>query len=112
VNAYYSCFLYSQVTGDLGRMAFTQLALTMEIQAVKYYWHMPNGSTIYDPIFTANTMAGNIGALSITASTWFGDNPVIRFYLYLLHYNLFSEPLFGINMNSFRNMFMELTLFR
>jgi hypothetical protein len=76
VNAYYACYLYSSATEDLGRMAFMQLALTMEVQAVKYYWHMPNGSTIYDPIFRANTMAGNIGALGSTASTWFGDNPV------------------------------------
>jgi hypothetical protein len=49
----------------------------MEIQAVKFYWHMPNESEIYDAIFAANTMVGNVGALSVTASTWFGDNPVV-----------------------------------
>jgi hypothetical protein len=56
-------------------MSVAQLALTMEIQAIQFYWHMPNGSTIYDPIFSANTMVGNVGALGVTASTWFGDNP-------------------------------------
>jgi Glycosyl hydrolase family 81 C-terminal domain len=47
----------------------------MEIQSVKKYWHMMTNSTIYDSLFASNTMVGNVGALGVTASTWFGDNP-------------------------------------
>ena len=74
-NAYYACYLYASVTGDMSRMRFMQLLYSMEIQSVKNYWHIGNSSSIYDPIFSANTMVGNVGALSATVSTWFGDNP-------------------------------------
>ena len=74
VNSYYACYLYAMATGDTKRMQFMQLLYNMEIQATKVYWHMSD-DTIYDPIFAANTMVGNVGALSVTASTWFGNNP-------------------------------------
>ena len=74
INAYYSCYLYATAVGDISRMRYMQLLYNMEIQSVKVYWHMPDDS-IYDPIFAANTMVGNVGALSVSASTWFGDNP-------------------------------------
>ena len=44
----------------------------MEVQATQFYWHMPNDD-IYDSVFAASRMAGNIGALDVTASTWFGS---------------------------------------
>lgn len=64
--------------------------LTMEVHATKTYWHMSpipskdsNKPQIYDSIFAANLMVGNIGALDVTASTWFGSK---------------LEFLYGINM--------------
>jgi len=64
--------------------------LTMEIQSVQTYWHMPNDN-IYDNVFASNRMVGNIGALDVTASTWFGSELEfvhgINMYVYLMaHY--------------------------
>lgn len=44
----------------------------MEVQATQVYWHITSDG-IYDSIFAANRMVGNIGALDVTASTWFGS---------------------------------------
>jgi hypothetical protein len=46
--------------------------MTMEIQSAQFYWHMANDD-IYDSIFSSNRMVGNVGALDVTASTWFGN---------------------------------------
>ncbi len=51
---------------------FSQLLTAMEIQSTQKYWHM-NDNEIYDSIFAENRMVGNIGALDVTASTWFGN---------------------------------------
>jgi endoglucanase Acf2 len=51
---------------------FAQMLMTMEIQAVQLYWHMSTDD-IYDNIFSVNRMVGNVGALDVTASTWFGN---------------------------------------
>ncbi len=56
--------------------------LTMEVQAAQVYWHMggggggggSSGSEVYDPLFASSRMVGNIGALDVTTSTWFGDD--------------------------------------
>jgi endoglucanase Acf2 len=91
-NAYYACYLYFTVANDQSKAQFSQLLMTMEIQALQLYWHMSN-DTIYDNIFSCQRMAGmfallklsiffiilmsqgNIGALDATISTWFGDDP-------------------------------------
>ena len=44
----------------------------MEVQSAQVYWHM-NGDNIYDNVFSGSRMVGNIGALDVTASTWFGS---------------------------------------
>jgi endo-1,3(4)-beta-glucanase len=72
VNAYYAAYLYALATANLDLTRFAHLLLTMEIQAAQVYWHMTDDS-IYDAIFAANRMVGNIGALDVTASTWFGN---------------------------------------
>ena len=74
VNAYYGCYLYGVATNNPSLAAFARTLLTMEIQAIQYYWHMAD-SHIYDPQFAANVMAGVVGALSAQASTWFGSAP-------------------------------------
>ena len=71
-NAYYGVYLYALATANLDLSKFALLSLRMEIQAAQFYWHMPNDE-IYDGVFSVNRMAGNIGALDATASTWFGS---------------------------------------
>lgn len=45
--------------------------MTMEIQASQTYWHM-NNDNIYDSVFSSSRMVGNMGALDVTTTTWFG----------------------------------------
>ena len=51
---------------------FAHLMLTMEVQSAQVYWHM-TGDNIYDNVFSGSRMVGNIGALDVTTSTWFGS---------------------------------------
>lgn len=75
INAYYGGYLYGLATGNAELTRLSHTMLTMEIQSTKVYWHMTDASVpdIYDPIFAANRMLGNIGAIDITSSTWFGS---------------------------------------
>jgi endoglucanase Acf2 len=72
VNAYYAVYLYALATANVDLTHFSHLLLSMEVQSAQLYWHMPNDD-IYDSVFSASRMAGNIGALDVTASTWFGN---------------------------------------
>ena len=74
MNAYYAVYLYSLANSDSDLQHFAQSMLTMEIDAAKTYWHI-NNADIYDTVFAISGMVGNIGALDVTASTWFGNNP-------------------------------------
>jgi endo-1,3(4)-beta-glucanase len=73
VNAYYGVYLYAKVTNKGDLMNFAHLMLAMEVQATKVYWHMKSDSNIYDSLFAAGKMVGNIGALDVTTTTWFGS---------------------------------------
>jgi endoglucanase Acf2 len=72
VNAYYSAYLFGLATANPDLTHFAHVLLTAEVQATQLYWHMPN-TDIYDTVFAANRMVGNVGALDVTASTWFGN---------------------------------------
>jgi endo-1,3(4)-beta-glucanase len=73
VNAYYAVYLYALATQQADMQRFASAMLAMEIASVQAYWHMRDAS-IYDAVFAQSAMVGNIGALDVTASTWFGDN--------------------------------------
>lgn len=72
VNAYYACYLYALATANKDLQWFSHTLLATEVQAAQLYWHMPNDD-IYDAIFSASRMVGNIGAFDATVSTWFGS---------------------------------------
>jgi endo-1,3(4)-beta-glucanase len=72
VNAYYAVYLYAKATGKTELMSFAHLTLAMELHSTKTYWHMKSDSDVYDSVFAAGKMVGNIGALDVTALTWFG----------------------------------------
>lgn len=59
-------------TGNPELYRFAHLLLTMEVQSAQVYWHM-TGDSIYDNVFAGSRMVGNIGALDVTTSTWFGS---------------------------------------
>ena len=85
VNAYYGAFLYAKATGNSDFTKLAHTLLSMEVLTAKTYWHMSPillnnpqtqqepRSQIYDNVFAANLMVGNIGALDVTSSTWFGS---------------------------------------
>eukprot|EP00595_Chromulina_sp_UTEXLB2642_P000252 CAMPEP_0196762572 /NCGR_PEP_ID=MMETSP1095-20130614/2279_1 /TAXON_ID=96789 ORGANISM="Chromulina nebulosa, Strain UTEXLB2642" /NCGR_SAMPLE_ID=MMETSP1095 /ASSEMBLY_ACC=CAM_ASM_000446 /LENGTH=448 /DNA_ID=CAMNT_0042113835 /DNA_START=1227 /DNA_END=2573 /DNA_ORIENTATION=+ len=75
VNAYYGAYLYGLATGNADLTRIAHLMFTMEVQSTKVYWHMTDNDVpdLYDSIFAANRMLGNIGAIDITSSTWFGS---------------------------------------
>lgn len=75
-NAYYGVYLYGLVTGNTDLSRFAHTLLEMEVHSTKTYWHMSTDDSkpvIYDAMFAANLMVGNIGGLDVTASTWFGS---------------------------------------
>ena len=73
MNAYYAVYLYALATANVDLTKFAHLLLTMEIQSAQVYWHITDDS-IYDGIFAANKMVGNMGGLDVTAATWFGND--------------------------------------
>ena len=64
--------MYALATANVDLSKFSHLLLAMEVQAAQVYWHMSKDD-IYDGVFATNRMVGNIGALDVTASTWFGS---------------------------------------
>ena len=88
VNAYYSVCLYAKANANSELLNFARLLLATEIQAAKTYWHMKKDNKIYDAVFAAGKMAGNIGALDVTTTTWFGSELEfvhgINMYVYML----------------------------
>lgn len=71
-NAYYSVYLYAMAVGNSELQKFSCLLLSMEIHSIQYYWHM-SSDEIYDNLFAINRMIGNVGAIDVTSSTWFGN---------------------------------------
>lgn len=90
VNAYYSVSLYAKANSNAELLNFARLLLAMEIQAAKTYWHMKEDNHIYDAVFAAGKMAGNIGALDVTTTTWFGSELefVHGINMYASHYGM------------------------
>jgi endoglucanase Acf2 len=78
VNAYYAVYLYALAMQDIELQRFANTLLTMEVVSAQFYWHMSSTAStaynVYDGVFAASGMVGNVGALDVTASTWFGDN--------------------------------------
>jgi endoglucanase Acf2 len=95
VNAYYAVYLYALATQQADMQRFASALLTMEIASAQAYWHMHDAS-IYDAVFAQSAMVGNIGALDVTASTWFGDNAefVHGINLYVESFAMMSSHLY------------------
>jgi endo-1,3(4)-beta-glucanase len=93
-NCYYGAYLWSMVrhadsSADSDLTDFARLLLSTEIRSAKTYWHMtpPNtmnisNTSLYTPEFRENYMVGNLGMLDVTASTWFGEDPI---YVHLIN---------------------------
>jgi endo-1,3(4)-beta-glucanase len=71
-NAYYACYLYGLATANVPLQQHSHTLLSLEILSAQTYWHISDHS-MYDPLFATGRMAGNVGGLDVTASTWFGS---------------------------------------
>jgi endo-1,3(4)-beta-glucanase len=73
LNAYYGLFLLGESTNNTDLYHWGRLLYSLELRSSKKYWHMDTDN-IYDAMFAANKMAGVVGSLDTTCSTWFGNN--------------------------------------
>ena len=65
INAYYAVHLLGVALQHDALADFGRLLASMEIQAAKLYWQMPN-SSIYDPVYAQNRMTGKKYLLQLT----------------------------------------------
>lgn len=76
INAYYAVSLLGDATEDNELRDWGRLLAHMELKAAHLYWQMGSDNPVYSGAekFAANRMAGVVGALDVSARTWFGDN--------------------------------------
>lgn len=74
INAYYGAYLLALAFGDVELADWNRILLAMEIQAAKFYYHMPKSTMVYPENFARHKMVGVIGALSTGLNTWFGPS--------------------------------------
>ncbi|KAJ0390756.1 hypothetical protein P43SY_011828 [Pythium insidiosum] len=79
VNAYYALSLFASLDGDAKNayVHFARVLLALEMRATKKYWHMPEGTPVYEPAFAANAMVGVVGDMTVVYNTWFSNSSVM-----------------------------------
>ncbi|KAI9909148.1 hypothetical protein PsorP6_014633 [Peronosclerospora sorghi] len=75
INAYYGVYLVGKTFKIPEVEHMGHLLLALEIRGAQTYWQMPSTSTIYEPIFAANKMTGQVAATKVSYTTWFGPQP-------------------------------------
>jgi len=77
-HSYYGAALWGEVTGDPELRDFARLALALEVRAGRYYWRVDGTEGVYaklKPFAAHHAIAGVVGALDVSALTWFGAAP-------------------------------------
>ncbi|TDH74096.1 hypothetical protein CCR75_002590 [Bremia lactucae] len=72
INAYYGVYLVGKAFNVPQVEHMGHLLLALEIRGAQTYWQMPSTSRIYEPIYTANKMTGQVAATKVSYTTWFG----------------------------------------
>ncbi|CAH0481213.1 unnamed protein product [Peronospora belbahrii] len=72
INAYYGVYLVGKSFQAPEVEHIGHLLLAMEIRGAQTYWQMPSTSNIYEPIYAANKMTGQVAATKVSYTTWFG----------------------------------------
>ncbi|CEG47048.1 endo--beta [Plasmopara halstedii] len=72
INAYYGVYLVGKTFHVPQIEHMGHLLLTLEIRGAQTYWQMPSKSNIYEPIYAANKMTGQVAATKVSYTTWFG----------------------------------------
>lgn len=72
INAYYGVYLLGKAMQLPAVERIGRLLTAMESRAAQTYWQMPASSQIYEPIFAANKMTGQVASTKVSYTTWFG----------------------------------------
>ncbi|CAI5718704.1 unnamed protein product [Hyaloperonospora brassicae] len=72
INAYYGVYLVGKSFEVPEVEHMGHLLLALEIRGAQTYWQMPSSSTIYEPVYAANKMTGQVAATKVSYTTWFG----------------------------------------
>lgn len=72
INAYYGVYLVGKSFSVPEVEHMGHLLLALEIRGAQTYWQMPSSSDIYEPIYAANKMTGQVAATKVSYTTWFG----------------------------------------
>ncbi|CAI5707751.1 unnamed protein product [Peronospora effusa] len=72
INAYYGVYLVGKSFQVPEVEHIGHLLLALEIRGAQTYWQMPSTSDIYEPIYAANKMTGQVAATKVSYTTWFG----------------------------------------
>ncbi|GMF13252.1 unnamed protein product [Phytophthora lilii] len=72
INAYYGVYLVGKSFKVPEVEHMGHLLLALEIRGAQTYWQMPSSSDIYEPIYAANKMTGQVAATKVSYTTWFG----------------------------------------
>ncbi|CAI5744766.1 unnamed protein product [Peronospora destructor] len=72
INAYYGVYLVGKSFQVPKVEHIGHLLLALEIRGAQTYWQMPSTSDIYEPIYAANKMTGQVAATKVSYTTWFG----------------------------------------
>ena len=72
INAYYGVYLVGKSFQVPEVEHIGHLLLALGIRGAQTYWQMPSTSDIYEPIYAANKMTGQVAATKVSYTTWFG----------------------------------------
>ncbi|RLN93899.1 hypothetical protein BBJ28_00014097 [Nothophytophthora sp. Chile5] len=72
INAYYGVYLVGKAFNVPAVEHMGHLLLALEIRGAQTYWQMPSDSDIYEPLYAANKMTGQVACTKVSYTTWFG----------------------------------------
>jgi endo-1,3(4)-beta-glucanase len=91
INSYYGVYLIGLALGNQDIQNFGNLLLTMELRAVKNYYHIPSNSTVYPSVFMPNCMVGVLWCTKVDYATFFGASPLYIHGIQMLPFTPVTE---------------------
>jgi endo-1,3(4)-beta-glucanase len=76
-NAYYAVSLLGIALNDTQMTNFGRLMLAMEVRSAQQYWYISSQSSVYQPPFSDNKLAGIMWSTKVDFGTWTGPAPEV-----------------------------------
>ena len=93
VNSYYAIALLGEAMQNSQLELIGRVLLTLELHAVKRYWHMSSSDSVYPSIYTANKCVGMVWGTKIVDATWFASGTAYVHGIQLLPFTPVTEHL-------------------